>query len=102
MSYFSVRDRGPTKSQMVMNRVNELGGYAIDDRHFEIRLDDVRRVIPLIGELGVSCTKVDERQGIDHNRRACSYAVIQISDPPPKTEYDDQRNLMMVATGNKW
>ncbi len=50
-----------------------------------------------MNRLGLRCEKVAERQGNDFNGRACSYATIELRRPPAPTEYQDERNLMMVA-----
>jgi hypothetical protein len=101
MPNYPVRE-GLPDSRMVMNRVADLGGTPLDDRHFEIRLDDTRKIIGEVNAMGFQCDEVSQRQGQDLNRHACGYVTVKISAPPPKTEYDDQRNLMMVATNNKW
>jgi hypothetical protein len=77
--------------------IQGLGGTIVDERHFEIRLAEARKIIPEINRLGLRAEKVSERQGHDPNGRVCGYATIELRPPSPPTEYSDMRNLMWAT-----
>jgi hypothetical protein len=77
--------------------VRHLGGEPIAHQRFRfvLPLAETKRVVPEINRLGLSCNKVDERNGTDADGKACSIAAtIEISRKPEKTAYDEERSLM--------
>jgi hypothetical protein len=79
--------------------VRAIGGTPIehDKFRFEIELSQTRKIIPEVNKLGLRCEKVAERVGNDMQGRTCSIATIQVYRRPAPTEYESERNLMMVA-----
>jgi hypothetical protein len=90
--------------QSLAHFVRSYGGNVLEGTRtfqFEIELAHSRKAVSEINRIGLRCEKVGERQGNDRNGKACSIATIQVNRPPARTEYQDARNLMMVATGTK-
>jgi hypothetical protein len=80
--------------------ISHLGGEIIQARTFQFRipLGETRRVIPEINRLGLQAVKVDEHTGSDANGKCCSIATVELRrKPEEKSEYDQERNLMMAV-----
>jgi hypothetical protein len=80
--------------------ISHLGGEIIQAPtfRFQIPLGEVRRVVPEINRLGLQAVKVDEHTGSDANGKCCSIATVELRrKPEEKSEYDQERDLMMAV-----
>jgi hypothetical protein len=80
--------------------VEHLGGEIVPAPtfRFQVELGKVREIIPEINRLGLQAVKVDEHTGSDANGKCCSIATVELRrKPEEKSEYDQERNLMMAV-----